>query len=73
MLIAPPCVPTCESMNVCEQYTYYFQQLPPAIALQCNNEITLRLQSNQTLLHANIKDADQPAHPHSLIGAFVIR
>ena len=28
---------------------------------------------NLTLLHVNNKGADQPAHPHSLISAFVIR
>ena len=29
--------------------------------------------NNLTLLHANHKGADQPAHPHSLVSAFVVR
>ena len=30
-------------------------------------------QESLTLLHANNKGVDQPAHPHSLISALVIR
>ena len=33
----------------------------------------LSSQENLTLLHANNKDTDQPAHPRSLVRAFVIR
>ena len=31
------------------------------------------MQDNLTLLHANIKGTDKPAHPCSLISAIVIR